>query len=481
MIINKKQKGRRSFLKNTATAAAGFYIVPRHVLGGPGYTPPSDKLNLAIIGAGGKGESDIINASGYNELTKRTKENVVCMCDVDMVTANRTFLTFPKSKKYKDYRKMLDEQHKNLDAVIISTPDHMHAPMAMAAMALGKHVYVQKPLTHDVYEARQLTEAAEKYGVITQMGNQGSSSEDIRKIEEWIKAGTIGDVTQVHTWTNRPVWEQDLYRPTEVQTPPMTMDWNLWLGTAPHRPFHKSYAPFNWRGWWDFGTGALGDMACHIMDPAIRALDLKHPTHVQAYAPFKKRDWGRVHSTESAPVASIIHYSFPARGDMPPVQMSWYDGGLMPPRPVELADDESMGDWSGGVIFEGTKGKLMCGSYGDSPRLLPKSRMDEFTPPDPTLPRMTQDNHQRNWIETIKGNDTCTSSFDYAGPFTEVVLLGNLALRSLYTSEERTDDNNNKYQAFTGEGLKLAWDAENMRITNYEPANLFVKREYRDF
>lgn len=474
------QKSRRSFIKKTSTAMAGFYIVPRHVLGGVGYTPPSDKLNLAVIGAGGKGKSDILRASGYNEKTGKTRENVVSLCDVDVKTAQDTFLMFPRVKKYEDYRIMLDEKHKDIDAVVISTPDHMHAPMAMASMALGKHVYVQKPLTHDVFEARQLTEAAEEYGVITQMGNQGSSSDDIARILEWMDAKVIGDVKRIHCWTNRPVWEQDMYRPTEKHDIPQTMNWDLWLGTAPYRPYHDSYAPFNWRGWWDFGTGALGDMACHILDPAIKALQLWNPTHVQAFAPLKKVNWGRVNSVESPPVASTIHYWFAESGDRPPVHLTWYDGGMMPPRPEELADDEPMGDWNGGLIFEGSEGKIMCGCYADNPRLLPSSKMLDFKEPSPSITRIKDQNHQQNWIDAIKGKGKCTSSFDYAGPFTEVVLLGNLALRSLYTTEERMDGDK-PYQAYTGEGLKLAWDAENMRITNYEPANQFVRREYRAF
>ncbi len=469
---------RRDFIKKSSIGLAGVMIVPRHVLGGKGFVAPSDQINIATIGAGGKGYSDTLRASGLSD-SSAAIENVVALCDVNFSIGARTFKTFPNAKTYWDFRRMLDENEKDIDAVIVSTPDHMHAVAAMAAMKMGKHVYVQKPLTHDVYEARMLTEAARKYGVVTQMGNQGSSSDDIRRITEWIDAGVIGDVTEVHCWTNRPVWEQALERPTQHMHVPSTLDWNLWLGTAPHRPYHDSYQPFNWRGWWDFGTGALGDMACHIMDPAVRALRLKYPTAVQAFAPFKKRNWARVNSLESPPVSTVVHYEFPKRGSMPPVKLTWYDGGMMPPRPEELADDEPMGNFDGGVLFVGTKGKLMCDCYAANPRLLPASKMADFTEPDPTIDRVKEDNHQRNWIAAIRGESKASSNFDYAGPFTEIVLMGNLAIRSLYSQEEKMD-RGKKYMAYTGEGKKLRWDGENMRITNYEPANQFVKRTYRE-
>lgn len=473
-----KKNSRRKFIKQSTLSVGGIMIVPRDILGGKGYTAANDKLNLAAVGAGGKGHSDIRDAAGYNKLTRGSKENVVALCDVNWNEAERSFKMFPKAAKFKDYRTMFAEMGDKIDAVTVSTPDHMHAPPAMMAMKMGKHVYVQKPLTHDVFEARMMTEAAVKYNVVSQMGNQGSSGEGIRKICEWIWSGAIGDVKEVHCWTDRPVWEQAMTRPTETMPVPDHLDWDLWLGTAPERPFHKMYQPFNWRGWWDFGTGALGDMACHIMDPAVRALKLKYPDAVQAIAPFKKVNWSRVDSNESPPVGSMVYYDFPAREDMPPVRLTWYDGGLQPARPMELADDEPMGNRDGGVIFVGTNGKLMCDCYGANPRLLPSKANESFEAPDQTLTRMTQDNHQRNWIAAIRGEAEASSDFDYAGPFSEIVLMGNLAIRSLYTTEERVD-RGNKYQAYTGVGKKLKWDGVNMKITNYELANQFVKRDYR--
>lgn len=470
---------RRSFLKKASTAAAGFTIVPRYVLGGKGYIAPSDQIRIATVGAGGKGFSDTRNASGLTKKGGKVTERIVALCDVDLKQAEKTFNLFPDAKQYRDYRKMLAEMDSEIDAVIVSTPDHMHATVGMDAISRGKHVYIQKPLAHDVYEARMLTEAARKYNVVTQMGNQGSSSDDIRRISEWIDAGIIGEVTQVHAWTNRPVWEQAMYRPSEKVEVPENIDWDLFIGNAPERPYHPTYHPFGWRGWWDFGTGALGDMACHIIDPAVRALKLKYPTHVQAFAPFKVKDWNRVNSFESPPLATIVHYDFDARENMPPVRLSWYDGGMMPPRPAELEDDDAMGNWDGGVIFEGSEGKIMCDCYAANPRLLPIKKMKKFQEPKPSLARVKEANHQQNWISAIRGQSEASSTFDYAGPLTEIVLMGNLAIRSLYAQEERVD-RGNKYMAYTGTGIRLAWDGQNMKITNYEPANQFVKRSYRD-
>ncbi len=470
---------RRDFLKKVSIAATGFTIVPRHVLGGSGYIAPSDQIRIATVGAGGKGHSDTWRAAGMKKARGKAKERIVALCDVDSKTSAKTFAMFPQAKQYKDYRKMLAEMDDEIDAVIVSTPDHMHAPVGMDAISRGKHVYIQKPLAHDVYEARMLTEAARKYDVVTQMGNQGSSSDDIRRICEWIDSGIIGDVTQVHAWTNRPVWEQAMYRPTEKMDVPSHIDWNLFLGSAPERPYHPTYHPFGWRGWWDLGTGALGDMACHIIDPAVRALKLKYPTHVQAFAPFKVKDWSRVNSFESPPLSTIVHYDFPARADMVSVRLTWYDGGMMPPRPSELMDDEPMGNWDGGVIFEGSQGKIMCDCYGANPRLLPLEKMKNFQEPKPTLVRVKDENHQQNWIAAIRGEAEASSGFDYAGPLTEIVLMGNLAIRSLYAQEERKD-RGKKYMAYTGTGIRLAWDGEAMNITNYEPANQFVRREYRE-
>lgn len=477
-MVKINDKSRRKFLSESALVTSSFFIVPRYVLGGNGYIAPSDQIRLATVGAGGKGYSDTWSAAGMkSDKRGKAKEQVVALCDVDFNSASKCFELFPKAKRYKDYRLMLDEMDSEIDAVIVSTPDHMHAPIGMNAIKRSKHVYIQKPLAHNVSEVRALTEAAVKYNVVTQMGNQGSSSDDIRRISEWIGAGTIGDVTQVHCWTNRPVWEQAMFRPTEKIEIPDYLDWDLFLGSAPDRPYHPTYHPFGWRGWWDFGTGALGDMACHIIDPAVRSLKLSYPTHVQAFAPFKVKDWNRVNSFESPPLATVVHYDFDKRGDMPAVRMTWYDGGMMPPRPTELDDDEPMGNWDGGVIFEGTEGKIMCDCYAANPRLLPLSRMESFTEPKQTIERVKEDNHQQNWIAAIRGKSKASSSFDYAGPLSEIVLMGNLAIRSLYAQEERSD-NGNKYMAYTGTGIRLKWDGLNMKITNYEPANQFVSKTY---
>jgi len=440
---------RREFLGTTAAAAA-FTIVPRHVLGGPGYTPPSDKLNIAGVGIGGMGKNNVQRCS---------HENIVALCDVDREYSARVFNAYPKAKVYADFRKMLDKQ-KDIDAVIIATPDHTHAVIAMRAMELGKHVYVQKPMTHTVYEARKLTEAARKYKVATQMGNQGHSGEGVRLISEWIWDGAIGDVREVHAWTDRPGsgsrfgtryhWIQGIAeRPQEKPKVPRTLDWDLWLGPAPYRPYHPNYIRKVWRGWWDFGCGALGDMACHVIDPVFTALKLGYPIRVEACST-------KVNS-ETGPHASVIYCDFPAREGMPSVKLTWYDGGIMPPRPDELEPGRRMGNGNSGVIFVGDKGKLMCGEYGDSPRLLPESRMKEYKQPPETIPRV-DGTHEQNWIDACKGGEPACSNFDYAGPLSETVLMGNLAIRV--------------------DG-KLDWDGENMKVTNNEEANQFVTKTYR--
>jgi predicted dehydrogenase len=434
---------RRDFVGGSAAAVAAFTIVPSYVLGRNGDTPPSEKLNIAGVGVGGMGGSNVNAASG---------ENIVALCDVDDNYAAGTFKRYPKAKIYRDYRKMLDQQ-KEIDAVIVATPDHTHAVISMAAIKSGKNVYCQKPLTHCVYEARMLTEAARKAGVVTQMGNQGHSGEGIRLVCEWIWDGAIGAVREVHAWTNRPIWPQGLDRPEDTPAVPDTLDWDLWLGPAPERPYNPVYLPFSWRGWWDFGTGALGDMACHIIDPAFWALKLGYPIGVEACAT-------KVNS-ESAPVASIVRYEFPSRGDMPPVKLTWYDGGMMPARPEELEPNRRMGDNEGGVLFVGDKGKLVCGCYGSSPRLIPETKMQEYQRPEKTIARVdgAEGGHERDWIRCCKEGRQPSSSFDYSGPLTETVVMGNLAIRC--------------------NGKKLDWDGLNMKVTNVDEANQYVRDQYR--
>ena len=433
-----RKMSRRDFIGGAAAVAA-FTIVPRHVLGGPRDVPPSEKLNIAAIGSGGMGRSNINACSG---------ENIVALCDVDDNRAAGTFKKFPKAKKYRDFRKMLEKEDRNIDAVIVATPDHTHAVAAMAAMKRRKHVYVQKPLTHTVYEARMLTEAARKYEVATQMGNQGHSGDGVRSICEWIWDGAIGPVREVNVWTNRPIWPQGVDRPKDRPAVPKTLDWDLWLGPAPERPYHPCYLPFNWRGWWDFGCGALGDMACHLLDPVFSALKLGYPTSVQACATKVNK--------ETFPLASIIRYEFPARGDMPLVKLNWYDGGMKPPRPDELEPGRRMTS----VIFIGDKGKLMCGEYGDHPQIIPNSKMEEYKQhlPPKTIPRV-RGSHEQNWIRACKGGDPACSNFDYSGPFTESVVMGNLAMRRL--------------------GRKLLWDGKNMKVTNDDEANRYVNEPRR--
>jgi predicted dehydrogenase len=466
--MKEKRISRRKFLGSTAAAATAFTIVPRHVLGGVGYKAPSEKLNVAGVGVGGMGASNIGKIAGieYDDEKKkyikiRDGENIVALCDVDTELASGIFNAFPKAKKYTDFRKMLEKQ-KDIDAVVVATPDHTHAVVAMMAMKLGKHVYCQKPLTRTVYEARMLTETARKQKVATQMGNQGNSGEGVRLIREWIWDGAIGPVHEVHAWTNRPVWPQGIPRPKETPAVPSSLDWDLWLGPAPVRPFHSTYHPFSWRAWWDFGTGALGDMACHILDPVFSALKLKYPDSVEAscstYVAIGKM-WDKEENTESFPRSSVVHYNFPAREGMPAVKLHWYDGGMMPQRPEEFESRRRLPD--SGSIFVGEKGYLLSGTYGESPRIVPESKMREYKRPPKTIERIEGgvEGHEQDWVRACKGGKPAGSNFDYSGPMTESVVMGNLAIR--YPQR------------------KLEWDGEKMEVTNFPEANQFVNPPYR--
>ncbi len=452
---------RREFLQSSALASAAFMIVPRHVLGGPGFVAPSDKLNIAAIGVGGKGRSDIAAVS---------TENIVALCDVDDVKMADTLRRaqqyadeqkaagngdgknpLEKSRKYKDFRVMLDKE-KDIDAVTVSTPDHFHAIAAMTAIKRGKHAFVQKPLTYCVGEARRLREAAKKAGVITQMGNQGHAGEGIRLICEWLEDGAIGEVRQVECWTNRPVWKTGMDRPMEIPSVPSSLDWNLWIGPAPYRPYHPAYAPWAWRAWCDFGTGALGDMGAHIFDIPYHALKMKYPTTIQASSTkFNSESW---------PVASRISYDFPAREGLPPVKLTWSDGGIMPKRPEGIEPGRKMGDSDGGVLFIGDKGLLMCGCYGSNPRLVPESFMKSYKLPEKTIPR-SPGIHQE-WVQCIKEGKQTTSNFGYASRLTETMMLGNIAIR------------------MAPKNMKLEWDGEKGEFTNLPEANAFVMREYQN-
>ncbi|SJZ61170.1 Gfo/Idh/MocA family protein [Sediminibacterium ginsengisoli] len=472
------QRSRRNFLRNGATALAGFYILPRHVLGGPGFTAPSDKLQIAGIGAGGKGESDLWN------FFQSGKADIAFLCDVDERQTKKSRQRYPKAKLYKDYREMLDKEAKHIDAVSVSTPDHMHAVQAMAAMQLNKHVYVQKPLTHDIYEARMLTQAAHRYKVVTQMGNQGSSGDGVRQLMEWYNAGLLGDVHTIYCYTDRPVWPQGIGWPSATNAIPAELDWNLWLGTAPYREYVDGLLPFNWRGWWDFGTGALGDMACHIMAPAFAVLGLGYPVSAEcSVATPYIQNWTKAYHPESGPVSSSITLTFKGEKGKPDVKLHWMDGGIQPERPEELGPNEMMGDGGNGAIFIGTKGKMMCGTYGINPQLLPTSRTKETNTPQ-TIARVPKGDagHYAAWVEAaIAGYGSekaknLSSHFDIAGPLTESVLMGNLAIRS-YDIQKKDDKGKVSYP---GRNIKLLWDGPNMRITNFDEANQFVKRTYRD-
>jgi predicted dehydrogenase len=446
---NSKVISRRSFIGKSALAVGALSIVPRYVLGGPGYIAPSDKLNIACIGTGGKGVSDIQLVS---------HENIVALCDVDADHLAAIYKNeqgesrFEKVKGYSDYRVMFDEMGKDIDAVTISTPDHTHACIAMAAMNRGKHVFCQKPLTHSVSEARKLADTANQKGLVTQMGNQGHAGEGARLINEWIWDGAIGDVTEVHAWTNRPTWPQNITMPELFPLKPASINWDVWLGPAKERPYHPSYAHFVWRGWRDFGTGALGDMGAHIIDHPYWALDLGYPDTVQASSsPFNDQTY---------PLASVVTFQFPARGSKPPVKFVWYDGGITPPRPQELEPGRRLGEWDGGVLMVGSKGKLMHSVYGNNPRLIPETKMQEYNRPENSIKR-SPGIHQE-WIDACKGNGKTTSHFGYAARLTETMLLGNVAI---YTQNKHTI---------------LEYDGENMRFTNLDEANQYLVREYRE-
>jgi len=457
---------RREFLKKGTIAAASFMIVPRFVLGGKGYTAPSDRLIIASVGAGGKGQSDIAN------FYKSGKAEIAYLCDVDDRRSAKTRSNFPKAKYYKDWREMFEKDSKHFDAVSISTPDHNHAIITYSAMQLGKHVYVQKPMTHDIWEARLLTEAAKKYKVVTQMGNQGSSNDGTRLMSEWYDADLIGDVHTIYCWTNRPVWPQGIAWPAPAQEIPKELDWNLWLGTAPKKDYVDKLVPFNWRGWWDYGTGALGDMGCHLVEAPFRVLGLQYVKDVQASVgsvyvdEFKK---GRF--PESCPPSSHITLTFPktekTKGD---VTMHWMDGGITPERPAELEANEKFGGEEGnGTLFIGTKGKMYASTYSDAATLLPKSLTASAKAPEKWARVPGGANgHYAQWVEGCiagYGKTELSSSFDKAGPLTEALLMANLAVRG---------------HDLQGGEVKLLWDNKAMKVTNFDAVNQYIQRDYPD-
>ena len=427
------QLSRREFL-GSAAAAAVFTIVPRHVLGGPRRIPPSEKLNIACIGIGGMGASDTGQVS---------TENIVALCDVDWRHAAGTFKKFPKAKKYRDFRRMLEKENKNIDAVTVSTPDNTHAVAAMMAIKMGKHVYCQKPLAHDVFEVRKLTEEARKQNVMTQMGIQIHAENSVKLVVEIIKSGMIGQVGKVDIFSNKN-WGGGT-RPKEKPPVPEGLSWDLWLGPARWRPYHPAYLPGNWRRWWDFGTGTLGDMGCHIIDPVFWALDLRYPVSALAHP--------GAFNEETYPQKTIVRWEFGARGDLPPVTVTWYDGANNPGRPKELEEGRNLPGQGG--LYYGDKGILLAPHMGN-PRLIPESKMDGFKLPEPFLPRGI--NHYQEWVRACKGGPKPLANFDYSGPLTETILLGNVAARA---------------------GKKLHWDGPKLKATNAPEANEYLKRRYR--
>lgn len=409
-------------------------IVPRHVLGMRRHVPASDKLNIACIGISGMGANDVQSVS---------TENIVALCDVDWKYAAETFNKYPRAKKYRDFRKMLDEEDSNVDAVTVSTPDHTHAVAAITVMKAGKHVYCQKPLAHDVAEVRLMRVTAARQRAVTQMGIQLHAGHEIKLLVEIIKAGLIGKVRRVDLWSGKD-WGGGT-RPTDRPSVPETLDWDLWLGPAPFRPYHPTYLPGNWRRWWDFGTGTLGDMACHIMDPAWWALDLDYLTTIEA-TPGEFNE-------ETYPQATIVRWEFGARNDRPPVTVTWYDGANRPPRPAELEPERQLPDQGG--LYYGDNGVILM-PHMSSPRLIPESKMKEFKLPRPSLPRGVD--HYQEWIKACKGGPKPLADFDYSGPLSEAVLLGNIAARAK---------------------TKLDWSGQYFEIRNAPDAAKYLRREYR--
>lgn len=454
-----KQPTRRNVLAAGA-AVSTFTIVPSSVLAQTAtkkkknpfpdreQLPPSERLNIGFVGAGGKGQANIRGCMHHN---------IYALCDVDAERAAEAFTRFPKAKTYDDWRVMLEKEGKNLDGVVVTTPDHNHAVITMAAMQLGKAVYTEKPLTRTISEARILADYARKNKIVTQMGNQGHSNSQARMAVEWIKAGVLGKVREVHTWTNRPTWPQGIVRP-QAEPVPSTMNWDVWLGPAPEKPYSSEIAPFKWRGFWDYGCGALGDMAAHIIDHPVWALGLGAPLSVEV--DFKRQNPASV--ADTFPVSTEVTYRFAARGDQPPVTMKWYDGENRPPWPETLEKERTL-PRGGGIIYYGDKHDMLQGCYGSSPRIFPETEMRKAAPSlkaiPKTLPRVSS--HYEEWLEAIKANDPsmAKSNFGYAGPLTEIMLLGCVATR-------------------VGPGTKLDWDPKSMKTGN-ELADRYVRHEYR--
>ncbi|MDI1247782.1 MAG: Gfo/Idh/MocA family oxidoreductase [Lacunisphaera sp.] len=435
---------RRSFLHSAglaSVAAVAFPAILRSQTAGG--ASPNNRLNVACFGVGGRGAAAVDGLKG---------ENFVAFCDVDDARAAKTYATYPDVPHARDYRRVLDKYANQIDAVTISTPDHMHYPIALAALQLGKHVFVEKPMTHTIWEARQLARLAEEKKVATIMGNQGHANEGPRILKEWLDAGVLGEVRELHSWTDRPIWPQGVEAPDHskmIPVVPDTLDWNLWLGVAADRPFDPAYVPFNWRGFWDFGTGALGDMGCHIFDGAFWALGLDAPTRIEAIS-------GRANAL-SAPTSSMITYHFAAKGARPAIKWTWYDGGLQPQLPPGWEEGRKFP--INGTLLVGNKATVLTSTYYESVRIIPEIQMKALGPtlPAKTLPRV-EGGHFAEWIRACKGGPAAGSNFQYAAKLTELCLLSNIAVRSRQPIE---------------------WDAAAMKVTNLPAANQFVTKEYR--
>ena len=448
MSTGSRRFNRRSFLQTTSAAAAVFTIVPRHVFGAEGQPAANDKLNIAGIGVGGQGEGDIQAVSS---------QNIVALCDVDSQRAAKSFERNPGAKKYTDFRKMLDEMDKQIDAVVIATPDHTHAVATIAAMKRGKHVYCEKPLAHSIYEVRQIQKVARECKVITQLGNQGHSSDSIRTFCEWIWAGTIGKVTEVHACCDafKDVYCQvrNLSRRGEVHQVPATFDWDLWLGPVAQRAYNPMYAPWNWRGWLPFGTGALGDWICHVVDPVFWALDLGAPSRITA----EVMNYDPVAQSEVYPEGAQITFEFAARGERGPVKLVWYDGNKTAPHPADLEADRNPP--TVGAVVYGDKGTITDGSHGaGGVRLVPEAKMKDFKAPEQKLPRVP--GHHQDWLNAIREGRPAGSNFEYGGALSELGLLGVIAIK------------------FPGKSLE--WDGAKMQFTNCEEANKMITPTFRE-
>jgi predicted dehydrogenase len=418
-------------LLNSALAGIGVWTGSRSTRAEE--TSPNEKLNIAAIGCGGRGRADLNGAAGGN--------NIVALCDVDQRRAAGAFNDYPQAKKYGDFRKMFDEMHQQIDAVVIGTPDHTHAPAGVMAMKLGKHCYCEKPLTHSVYEARMMAEVARQNNLVTQMGTQIHAGDNYRRVVELVQSGTIGPIDEVHVWCGAIYGGGD--RPEDTPPVPEGLDWDLWLGPAPYRPYHPCYVPFSWRSWWDFANGGLGDFFCHYTDLAFWALKLRHPRAVEA-------EGSPVHP-ETCHQWMIVRYEFPARGDLPPVKLTWYDGGKRP----SFLKERNIPEWGSGVLFIGKKGMLLSDYNRNT--LLPAEEFVDFRPPHQTIPKSI--GHHREWVEACKTGGPTTCNFDYSGALTESALLGSVCYRV---------------------GKRLEWDAVNLKATNCPEAAKYVKREYRE-